>query len=307
MTPILLLAAAMAVAPPKVGGGTPSVTPAAAEGVAFEQHLGAAVPTDAAFADESGRDVTLADFLDDRRPVILTLVQYRCRMLCNEVLTGLVEGLARVDPAVGEGFRVVAVSIDAREGPELAAGKRAAYVGQYARADGGGWHFLTGSEASIRRVADAVGFRFRYDPRTDQFAHPAGIVVLTPDGRISRYFYGSVFPPRDLRLGLVEASEGRLGTLTDRVLLLCYHYDPGTGRYTATVMGFVRLGGAVTLLALVTFVAVTALRGGAPPPPAADEREPAAEAGPPSHPPHPGPLPPGERGNIPGSGKEGAP
>lgn len=227
--------------------------PAALRDVGFDQRLDNQVPLDLPLKDESGRDVSFADYFRDR-PVILVLAQYRCPMLCNQVLNGLVDALRKVAFTPGEQFRVVVVSFDARETPELAAAKKASYIEQYARPGAeGGWHFLTGSQASIDRLTEAVGFRFTYDAATDQFAHASGVVVLTPRGRAARYFYGIYYSPRDLRLGLVEASQERIGSPVDQILLFCFHYDATAGKYSAAVRNFVRLGGVLTVLVIGAF------------------------------------------------------
>ena len=176
-------------------------------------------------------------------------------MLCTQVLNGLAGSLKALTFNAGEQFLVLTVSFDPRETPELAAGKKKAYLEHYSRPGAAqGWHFLTGSESSIAALTHAVGFRYRYDAEKAQFAHASGIMILTPQGRLSRYFYGIEYAPRDLRLGLVEASNGRIGSPVDQLLLFCYHYDPATGKYGAVVMNFVRLGGAATVLALGTLV-----------------------------------------------------
>jgi protein SCO1/2 len=216
--------------------------------VGFDQRLQAQVPLDLPFRDETGKDVRLGDYLG-ARPVILTLNYFECPNLCTLVLTGLADGLRSMTLAMGREFDVVSVSIDPREQPELAAAKKATYLERYGQPGGeAGWHFLTGQQASITRLTQAVGFRYAYDAQQNQFAHPAGIVILTPQGKVARYFYGIEFAPRDLRLGLVEASAGQIGTPIDQVLLRCYHYDPVAGRYTITIENIMRLISVVTAL-----------------------------------------------------------
>jgi protein SCO1/2 len=228
--------------------------PAVVRDVGLDQHLDEPVPLDAVFRDELDHTVHLGDYFDGK-PVILVLAYYGCPMLCTQVLNGLVDSLRDIPFSAGEQFQVVIVSFDARERPELAAAKKASYVESYGRPHAAaGWHFLTGEQGSIDRLTNAVGFRYVYDPQKDQFAHASGIMVLTPQGRIARYFYGIRYPARDLRLSLVEASDGKIGSPVDRLLLLCYHFDAATGRYTPAVMKFVRLGGIVTLALLGMFL-----------------------------------------------------
>jgi protein SCO1/2 len=234
--------------------------PAALRGIEIEQRLNSQIPLDLAFRDETGRAVRLHDYFGSR-PVVLALVYYNCPMLCTQVLNGLTSALGVVSLDAGRDFDVVAVSFDERERPADAAAKKVAYVSRYHRPEGDrGWHFLTGDKSSIAALAAAVGFRFRYDGDRDQFAHASAIYVLTPDGRLSRYFYGIEYPPRDLRLGLIEASEGRIGTPVDRVLLYCFHYDPKTGKYGAVVINIVRLAGGATVLALAAAILVLSRR-----------------------------------------------
>lgn len=242
-----------------------SVEPAAAKPgllskIGIDQRIGESIPLDLVFTDESGQPVKLGQYFG-RRPVILALVYYECPMLCTQVLNGLVSALGVMKFDVGREFDVVAVSFNPKEGPELASQKKAAYVKRYGRPQSaGGWHFLTGTQESIDRLTQAVGFRYAYDERIGQYAHGAGIELLTPRGVLAKYFYGIEFSARDIRLGLIEASEERIGTPIDDVLLLCYHYDPASGTYGATVMGIVRLGGIATLAALVSFMVVSLRR-----------------------------------------------
>ena len=225
-------------------------TPPALQGVGLDQHLGEQVPRDLAFVDEAGRSVRLGDYFD-KRPLILTLNYYECPMLCTLELNGLVASLKTMSLEPERDFRIVTVSINPKEGPALAAEKKALYVKNYARAGAAsGWHFLTGEEPSIQELARRVGFRYAFDAASGQYAHAAGIVLLTPSGRISRYFYGVDYAPRDLRLALVESSEGKIGNLVDKVLLFCFHYDPATGRYSMAALRAMRLGGVLTALVL---------------------------------------------------------
>lgn len=230
--------------------------PRVLRGVGFDQRLNEQVPLDAVFRDETGQPVRLGDYFGDK-PVILVLAYYRCPQLCTEVLNGLVRALLDVPFTIGQEFTIVTVSFDPRETPALAAAKKKTYVGRYGRQGAvAGWHFLTGEETSIRALTSAVGFRYVYDARRDQFAHASGIMVLTPGGTIARYFYDIRYSPLDLRLSLVEASENRIGSPVDQVLLYCFHYDPSEGKYGPVVMRFVRLGGAMTVLTLGTFLGV---------------------------------------------------
>jgi protein SCO1/2 len=226
-----------------------SVLPAAVRNVGLDQKLNEQVPLNLVFRDDSGREQPLASYFTGR-PVVLALVYYQCPMLCTQILNGLVMSLRTMSLESGQDFDVVAVSIDPTETPELAARKKIEYIKRYTRGSAG-WHFLTGAEPQIKQLAQSVGFRYAYDPKTKQYAHASAIMVLTPAGRLSRYFYGIEYPPRDLRLGLVEASENKIGTPVDQVLLYCYHYDPSTGKYSAIVMNIVRLAGILTLLIFV--------------------------------------------------------
>ncbi len=217
----------------------------------IDQKLNAQIPLELEFRNEIGRTVRLEECLGGK-PTILVLAYYRCPMLCTQVLNGLVYGLRGVPLDIGDQFNVVTVSFDAREKPELAARKKSNYVEDYGRPGADrGWCFLTGEQPSIDRLTQAVGFVYRYDQDKDQFAHGSGIMILTPEGKVSRYFYGIRFNPLDLRLGLVEASANKIGSPVDRVLLLCYGYDPNSGKYTPLAMGLLRLGAAITLLGLL--------------------------------------------------------
>jgi protein SCO1 len=231
--------------------------PAILDDVGVDQRLDEPVPLDLVFRDEAGRSAPLTRFFGSR-PIVLALVYYECPMLCSQVLTGLSSALRVLAFDIGNEFEVVTVSIDPRETPEVAAARKRTFIERYGR-DGAaeGWHFLTGDEAAIAELARAVGFRYRYDPRLDQYVHGAAIMVLTPAGRLARYFYGIEYSPRDLRLGLVEAATEKIGSRIDQFLLFCYHYDPATGRYSALTMNLIRMVGALTLLALGTFMFVS--------------------------------------------------
>ena len=241
-------------------GDAASAKPGILSKIGIDQRLNAQVPLDLPFVDETGREVRLGEYFG-KRPVMLALVYYECPMLCTQVLNGLVSALGTLKFDVGREFDVVAVSINPREGPGLASQKKAAYLERYGRPHtDAGWHFLTGKEENITRLAEAVGFRYAYDTTIGQYAHGAGVELLTPKGVVSRYFYGIEYSPRDIRFGLIEASEERIGTPVDDVLLLCYHYDPATGKYGATALGLVRIGAVATILAFLTFLFVSLRR-----------------------------------------------
>jgi protein SCO1 len=241
-------------------GPTSSAMPTALQAVHFDQKLDAQLPLDATFKNDRGDVVTLGS-LYGRRPVVLAFVYYECPMLCNQILNGLVSGVGVLDQTVGKDFDVVAISFDARETPVQAAAKKASYLDRYGRpGTDAGWHFLTGDEANIKRVTDAAGFSFSWDAATQQFAHASGIIVSTPGGRLARYLFGIEYPPRDLKFALMESSEGRIGSVVDQLLLYCYHYEPSTGSYSSSVMNAVSVGGAVTMAALLGFVAISLRR-----------------------------------------------
>ena len=247
--------------------------PPALREVGLDQRLGEQVPLDLAFRDESGRPVQLRDLVRDK-PVVLTLVYYECPMLCTLVLNGLVRALNVLSFDAGKEFDIVTVSFDPRDTAELARAKKASYLKEYRRPSAAqGWHFLTGDPPAIERLAQAVGFRYTYVPEEKQFAHAAAIMVLTPDGTLARYYYGVEYSPRDLRLGLIEAADRKIGTPVDQLLLYCYQYDPASGKYGAIAMRLVRIGGVATVLAFGAFVVVMrrreSSRHGVPPPPAA--------------------------------------
>jgi protein SCO1 len=243
--------------------GPPKQKPAAGgkprqlENVGIDQRLNEQVPLDLTFRDEAGNEVKLGDYFG-QKPVVLSLVYYSCPQLCNQVLNGLTSSLGTVkDFSIGKEYNVVTVSFDAREKPELAAKKKASYVEWYKR-DGvrEGWHFLTGDQAQIDKLTEAVGFHYHWDEPSQQFVHASGVMLLTPQGKLSRYFYGIEYPARDLRLGLVEASDGKIGTPVDKVLLYCFHYDPEQGKYGFVVMNLIRLGGAITLVGVAALMIV---------------------------------------------------
>jgi len=241
-------------------GDPTSARPRLLSKIKIDQKIGSDLPLDLPFVDERGQAVKLGDYFG-KRPVVLALVYYECPMLCTQVLNGLVSSLETLNLNAGKDFDVVAVSFNPKEGPGLASQKKAAYVHRYGRPEtADGWHFLTGTQDSITRLTQAVGFQYAYDESIGQFAHGAAIEVVTPAGTIARYFYGIEFSPRDLRLGLVEASGGHLGTMADDVLLFCYHYDPETGKYGASIMTLVRVAGIATILAFGIFLTVNLRR-----------------------------------------------
>lgn len=222
--------------------------------VGIDQNLNHQLPLYSAFVDDTGKPVRLGDYFQDR-PVVLAFVYYRCPMLCNLELDGMVASLKQITLKPGADYQVVAVSIDDRETPDLAAAKKRTYLKHFPEAgNGSSLHFLTGKREDIRRVADAAGFHFTYDPQQNQFAHASGIMVATPEGRLARYFYGIHYEPRDVRLGLVEASANKIGSPADEILLFCYHYDPTTGKYGLAVVNSLKIGGGITVFALVLLV-----------------------------------------------------
>jgi protein SCO1/2 len=238
--------------------------PPALQKVGIDQKLNEQLPLDAVFKDESGNEVKLGQYFG-KRPVILSLVYYSCPMLCNQVMNGMVGAFKGLAFVPGDEFDVVTISFDARETATLAAAKKKTYVEYFPAAKqatiASGWHFLTGDETNIRRVTDAVGFRYNFDAATNQFAHASGIMVVTPEGKLSHYFYGIEYSPKDLRLGLVQASANKIGTPVDQLLLYCYHYDPSTGKYGAVVMNMVRVGGIVTVLGMAGVIGMFLLGG----------------------------------------------
>jgi protein SCO1/2 len=238
-----------------------SQVPTALSQVSFEQRLNEQLPLDLPFKDETGRVVRLGEYFG-RKPVVLTFVYYECPMLCTQVLNGLESALGVLNESIGQEFDVVTVSFDPKETPVLAAGKKKAYLERYQRPSAAqGWHFLTGDQASIDTLTGAAGFNFSWDEASHQFAHASGIVVVTPAGKVSRYFFGIDYSPRDIKFALIESSNEKIGTLAERLLLYCYHYDPTRGNYGFVAMRAVRIGGGVTLLALAGFVVVSLRRG----------------------------------------------
>jgi protein SCO1/2 len=238
-------------------GGPPSdVVPDALKDVGIEERLGEQVPLDAELVDWTGKKVKLGDLLGRGRPVVLSLVYYDCPMLCGLIMSGEARAIREMGLTLGKDYDAVTISFDPAERPALAAERRRGYLQSIGLSDltATGWSFLVGPEASTRRIADAVGFSYRKDPRSNQWAHLAAIFVLTPDGKVSRYLYGIEFPPKELRLSLVEAAGGRVGTTFDRFILTCYRYDPASRRYEPYALGIVRAGGALVLVALTALI-----------------------------------------------------
>ena len=222
--------------------------PKGLEGVGIDQKLNQPIPLNLMFRDESGRSVPLSSFFHGK-PVLLTLVYYRCPMLCTQILNGVASALKAVSFNPGQDFEIVSVSFDPKDTWQTAAEKKQGYVRRYGRPNTvNGWHFLTGDPPSIQALTHAVGFRYHYDPASGQFAHASAIMLLTPEGKLSRYFYGVEYSPRDIRLGLVEASENKIGNPADEALLFCFHYDPTTGKYGAVAINMLRAGGALFAL-----------------------------------------------------------
>jgi protein SCO1/2 len=245
----------------KSSGSASQVSPADLSNVGIEQRLDQQVPLDLQFKNETGKTVQLGDYFKSGRPVLLNLVYYTCPMLCGEELAGEASALGVLRFTPGNEYEVVSVSFNPDETPKDASEKKQVYIARMNehlehKTNGEGWHFLTGQQSEIKQLADAVGFHYRRDPRTGQFIHAAGIMIVTPTGKIAQYYYGVEFSPKDIRLGLIEASRDKIGTLVDQVTLYCYHYDPKTGRYGAVVTNIMRLAGAATMLVLGGFLVV---------------------------------------------------
>jgi protein SCO1/2 len=238
--------------------GVSNGLPSGLQKVGIEQKLNEQLPLGAQFKDENGNTVNLNDYFNQGKPVVLALVYYECPMLCNEVLNGLTGSLKGISFDTGKDFDVVAISFDARENdkPNLAKNKRESYLARYGRlGTEKGWHFLTGTQGEIDKVTDAVGFRYEFDKQTDQFAHAGGIMVLTPEGKVSRYLYGIDYAPKDLKFSLMESAESKIGNPVEKLFLYCYHYDPSTGKYGLAILSFLRLLSIATILGLgVMFV-----------------------------------------------------
>jgi protein SCO1/2 len=251
--------AAWSQAMPKLqpGEAVPNQKPSILDQVGLDQRLNSQVPLDLAFNDESGQAVQLQQYFG-QKPVILILVYYQCPMLCTQVLngfTGAMNGIVRFN--IGREFNVVTVSIDPRDTPQDAAAAKKKYLQRYRRAGADqGWHFLTGKKDQIDALAQSVGFRYAWDPEIQQYAHASGIMLLTPSGRVAQYYYGIEYAPRDIQLGLIEASKGKIGNVVDQVLLYCYHYDPRQGKYGAVIFNVLRLSALATVLAVGGFMLI---------------------------------------------------
>ena len=253
---LLCACAATPQAVPDSTGPASQYMPAVLHNVGFEPPLNGHLPLDLAFRDEAGRNVQFRDYFN-HRPVVLAFVYYGCPMLCDEVEQGVVGTLRMLSFTPGRDYEVVFVSFDPRETPDMAAQKKQVAMSHFRRSEtAGGWHFLTGSKESIHALTKGANFRYSFDQKSGLFAHASGIMLLTPDGRISRYFYGVEYPSRDVRLGLVDASAGKIGTPIDRALLFCYHYDPASGRYSTSILKIIRLGGVLTILGLVAGILI---------------------------------------------------
>jgi protein SCO1/2 len=253
-------------------GGGPSgpvsppsnVRPPGLKHVGIEQHLNEQIPPDLVFRDDSGKTVRLGDYFG-KKPLILNLVYYQCPMLCSEVLTGLESAMRVLKFDAGKEYDVLTISFDPRETPEMAAAKKKEYLKRYNRPGAEqGWHFLVGPQQSVDALTNAAGFEYQYDPASGQFAHATAIMVLTPSGKIAQYYYGVEFAPKDLRLGLIQASDNKIGTPVDEVLLYCFHYDPDKGKYGAIVSRVLQVSGAATMLVLGVGIVLLVKLGSSP-------------------------------------------
>jgi protein SCO1 len=239
--------------------------PAILQNVTFRPELNAQMPLDTRFSDENGKSVTLGSYLHRQKPVVVAFVYYGCPMLCTQLEQGVVGSLRMLSFNPGRDYDVVFVSFDDRDTAQMATAKKNTAMQHFRRPEtASGWHFLTGSKESIAAVTNAANFHFNFDAKTNLFAHGSGILLLTPDGRISRYFYGVEFPGRDLRLGLVDASQGKIGTPVDKVMLFCFQYDPSAARYSATVLGIIRVGAVLTVAGLLFVILFVRRRDHAP-------------------------------------------
>jgi len=245
---------------PLYGGGlnqgqTATGLPPALKKVGIDQKLNEQLPLDAVFKDEQGNEIRLGQYFNQGKPVVISLVYYSCPMLCNQVLNGMLGSFRQNSLNVGKDFEVVTVSFDTKETPQLAAAKKQTYIAGYNRPTGAaGWHFLTGDAANVKRLTQAVGFRYTWDEQTQQFAHASGIMIATPEGKLARYFYGIDYSPKDVRLALVETSANKIGNPVDALMLYCYHYDPSTGKYGVAIMNVIRLAGVITIISIVALL-----------------------------------------------------
>ncbi len=236
-------------------GPASQVDPASLKEIGIDQHLNEQLPLDVQLKDEDGNTVRLGDYFKKGRPVILTFVYYQCPMLCSEVLSGLGSAMDVMKFTAGNEYEVVTVSVDPRDTPQVAKEKKASYLKEYNRpGSDDGWHFLTGDPQNVARLAKAAGWKYRWDPKLNQFIHAAGIMIVTPQGKLAQYYYGIEYSPKDLRLGLIEASQDKIGNFVDQVVLYCYHYDPHSGKYGAVIANMLRIGGAATVLLLGGFI-----------------------------------------------------
>ena len=245
-------------------GKPSSLKPEQLKEVSFKQRLNDQLPLEAPFKDEYGRDVTLGRYFNEQRPVIVAFVYYQCPMLCTQVMNGISSSLRALTFTAGQEFDVVLISFDPRDQPAAAAEKKRTHLKYWASEQtSGGWHFLTGDAATVRRVANAAGFTYQWDEQTQQFAHVSGVLVATPEGKLARYFYGVEYSPKELRMALVEAGQGHIGSAIDELLLFCYHYDPESGRYGVMIMNLVRAAGILTVAAMVGFIVMARRRDNA--------------------------------------------
>jgi protein SCO1/2 len=241
--------------PGELGGSSQQAAPAEMAGITIDEKSGQTISLDTAFTDEAGKSVTLGAYFQNGKPVVLQLSYFGCPMLCTLVSQGLVDSFNDLTLMMGKEFEVINISFDPSETPKLAAEKKKSFVDAYNRPAGAeSWHFLTGSTASIKQITDQTGFRYKWIEQSKQFSHPAALILLTPDGKISRYLYGVKYDPKTLRLSLVEASEGKIGNTVDRILLTCFHYDSYAGKYTMTAMNIMRAGGVVSVVVLASVI-----------------------------------------------------
>jgi protein SCO1/2 len=235
-------------------GKPSSLKPDQLKTVSFKQHLNEELPLDATFKDEYGRSVTLGKYFTGKKPVVLAFVYFTCPMLCTQIMNGISSTARALPFTVGQDYDVVLVSFDPRDTPAAALEKKQAQLKYWqSQNTSAGWHFLTGDEKTIQRVTQAAGFSYKFDTVTGQFAHVSGVLVATPEGRLARYFYGVEYSPKEMRLALVDAGNGHVGSAVDEVLLFCYHYDPETGKYGASIMNMIRVGGVLTLVGMAVF------------------------------------------------------